>query len=256
VPLLTAPIAVLALVAPLTQRWAAGVVLLVVAALGIATAFAAVGVSIVFVQSEAVPIWPGTGLSLAWLGALGGALTALDSGLAPRLAVVRAATAAIVMLALAVLSIPALSAITRGVAQLQSGPVSTLPAFVAAEGRDDPDLGTIVLTPQNEEGVSSRLVWGASETLGSQTTLVSTRTREKPGDAALADVTADLVTSSAADAAAANWRRRASGSCSSPPRASPNRMPLARCGSRHARRSISVTGSSPSARPTRAPCGA
>ena len=71
--------------APLTQRWAAGIALLVVAALGLATAFAAVGVSVAFAQSLAVPIWPGAGLSLAWLGALGGALVALDigSGAAP-----------------------------------------------------------------------------------------------------------------------------------------------------------------------------
>ena len=85
VPLLAAPLALLALVAPLTQRWAAGIALLVIAASGIATAFAAVGISVSFAQSLAVPLWPGTGLSLAWLGALGGALVALDIGLAPRL---------------------------------------------------------------------------------------------------------------------------------------------------------------------------
>ena len=85
VPLLSAPLALLALVAPLTQRWAAGIAMLVITSLGIATAFAAVGVWVSFSQSIPVPLWPGTGLSLAWLGALGGALVALDAGLAPRL---------------------------------------------------------------------------------------------------------------------------------------------------------------------------
>src|SRR6478735_4944682 len=42
VPLLAAPLALLALISPLTQRWAAGVACLVVAAAGIATSFAAV----------------------------------------------------------------------------------------------------------------------------------------------------------------------------------------------------------------------
>ncbi len=202
VPLLAAPVALLALLAPLTQRWTAGIVLLVVSALGIGTAFAAVGIAVSFAQSDVVAVWPGAGLSLAWLGALGGALTTLDAGLAPRLAPVRTATAVVVMAALAVLSIPALTAMHRGVSELQNGPRSTLPAFVAAEGRGDPDVGTLVLTPQNDEGVSSRLVWGASETLGSQSTLVSTRTQEKPSDDALADVTADLVLPSATDAVA------------------------------------------------------
>ncbi len=85
VPLLSAPLALLALIAPLTQRWAAGIAMLVITSLGIATAFAAVGVWVSFSQSIPVPLWPGTGLSLAWLGALGGALVALDAGLAPRL---------------------------------------------------------------------------------------------------------------------------------------------------------------------------
>ncbi|MGL4257817.1 MAG: glycosyltransferase family 2 protein, partial [Microbacterium sp.] len=51
VPLLVAPVALLALVAPLTQRWAAGITLLALTALGLGTAFAAVGISVSFEQS-------------------------------------------------------------------------------------------------------------------------------------------------------------------------------------------------------------
>ncbi|WP_127472807.1 glycosyltransferase [Microbacterium sulfonylureivorans] len=197
VPLLVAPLALLALAAPLTQRWAAGIVLLALAALGLATAFAAVGLSVSFEQSLPVPIWPGCGLSLAWLGMLGGAIVTLDAGLAPKLSLVRGLTAAAVVAAIAVLAVPALTAMARGTASLANGPESTLPAYVAAEGRDDPDVGTIVLTPQNAGGVSARVVWGGSETLGGQTTLLSTRTEPSPEDAAIADIAADLVTSSA-----------------------------------------------------------
>lgn len=202
VPLLSVPLALLALAAPLTQRWAAGIGLLVITALGLGTAFAAVGVSVSFVQSLTVPLWPGTGLSLAWLGALGGALVALDAGLAPRVALVRGIAATLVFAAAVTLAVPSLTAFARGTATIANGPASTLPAFVAAEGRDDPDVGTIVLTPQTDAGVAAQVVWGASETIGGQVTTLSTRTRATPQDEELAALAADLVTPSSEDVVA------------------------------------------------------
>lgn len=199
VPLLSAPIALLALIAPLTQRWAAGIAMLVVTALGLTTAFAAVGIWVSFSQSAAVPLWPGTGLSLAWLGVLGGALVALDAGLAPRLRFVRIIAAAGVCAAIAILAAPALTSMARGVSLLTNGPVSTLPAYVAAEGHNDPDVGTIVLTPQNVGGVSSAVVWGGSETLDGQATILATNTTPTSQDVEVAELTADLMTSSADD---------------------------------------------------------
>ncbi|WP_106816003.1 glycosyltransferase [Microbacterium timonense] len=199
VPLLSVPLALLALAAPLTQRWAVGTALLAVTALGLGTAFMAVGVSVQFLQSETVPLWPGTALSLAWLGALGGALVSLDAGLAPRVALVRGIAAALVLAGAVVLAVPSLTALSRGAATIANGPASTLPAFVAAEGRDNPDVGTIVLTPQPDSGVAAQVVWGASETIGGQSTLLSTRTDPTPQDAELADLAADLVTPSSDD---------------------------------------------------------
>jgi GT2 family glycosyltransferase len=202
VPLLAAPIALLALMAPLTQRWAAGIALLVIAALGLATAFGSVGVSVAFAQSLPVPLWPGAGLSLAWLGALGGALVTLDIGLAPRLSAARNAAAVAVTLALVVLALPALTSMARGTTLLANGPASTLPAYVSAAGREDPDVGTIVITPQNEGGTSSRVVWGGSETLNGQATVLSSRTSETASDRQVAALTANLVTSAADDVVA------------------------------------------------------
>jgi len=202
VPLLSVPLALLALAAPLTQRWAAGIVLLVVTALGLGTAFAAVGISVAFAQSSTVALWPGTGLSLAWLGGLGGALVALDAGLAPRVALVRTVAATLVFAAAVLLAVPSLTAFTRGTATIANGPASTLPAFVAAEGRENPDAGTIVLTPQADAGVAAQVVWGASETIGGQTTLLSTRTEATAQDDELAELAADLVTPSSEDVVA------------------------------------------------------
>ncbi len=195
VPLLAAPLALLALIAPLTQRWAAGIALIVMAATGFATAFAAVGIVVSFAQSQAVPVWPGAGLSLAWLGALGGALVTLDAGIAPWQRVARGVAAAVAVGAIVVLAVPTATLFVRGGSDLQGTPASTLPAYVAAEGRENPDVGTIVITPQNGGGVAATVVWGSSETLGGQATIVSTRTRPSPEDQELARLTADLVTS-------------------------------------------------------------
>ena len=150
-----------------------------------------------FEQSIPVAIWAGCGLSLAWLGAVGGALVTLDAGLAPRLAIARGFAAAVVLAAVALLALPSLTAMARGTALLTNGPASTLPAYVAAEGRDDPDVGTNVLTPQNVTGISARVVWGGGETLGGQTTLLSTRSETSADDSVIAELAADLATSSA-----------------------------------------------------------
>jgi hypothetical protein len=107
-----------------------------------------------------------------------------------------------VFAAVVVLAVPSLTAMARQTALLTNGPESTLPAFVAAQGRDDAEVGTIVLTPQASSGVSARVVWGGSETIGGQTTMLSTRTTPTPQDAAVAEIAADLVTSSAEDVVA------------------------------------------------------
>ena len=202
VPLLSAPLAVVALAAPITQRWAAGAALLVVAGLGIATAFGAVAISIAFAQSVAVPLWPGAGLSLAWLGVTGAALVTLDVGLAPRLAIVRGAVAVVVAAGVVVLAIPALTSIARDTSLLTNGPRSTLPAYVAARGADDPDVGTILLRPQNEGGVSARVVWGGSESLGSQSAVVATSTTPTAQDDEVARIASGLLSGSADDVTA------------------------------------------------------
>lgn len=200
VPLLMAPIAVLALLAPLTVRWLAGVVLLIAAAAGLGTAFVAVGVSVAAEAGQAVPLTPGPALSLAAAGLLGAALVALD--LLPPLPVARTVAASVVMLALVVSAIPALTATSRGAALLKGGPVSTLPAYVAAEGRGSPGNGTIVIRPLEDGELSTSVVWGDSATLGGQTTLLAARAEPTASDLATAQVTADLVTGSSADVVA------------------------------------------------------
>lgn len=206
VPLVAAPLAALALLSLLTPRWTAGVAALILALTGLATAFAAVSVAVSIRDLEAVPVWAGPALSLVWAAALAGAVTTLDAGIPERTRALRPALAAVLALPLAVAAVPALTAQARDVAAVTDGPTSTLPAYVAAEGRGDARLGTLVLTPQGD-GVLARVVWGASETLDGQSTERATRTAPDAGDRDLAALTADLVATTDPDAVGELGRR-------------------------------------------------
>ncbi|WP_150952280.1 glycosyltransferase family 2 protein [Microbacterium testaceum] len=202
VGLLIAPLAVLAVLAVLTPRWITASALIVLTVTGLATAFAAVGVAVAFDHSVAVPLWPGAGLSLAWIGLVGAAVVALDAGIPARVHVIRPIAALLALGALAISVAPALTAQTAdpasGRSVLTNGPVSTLPAFVAAEGRGSLDIGTIVLDPRTD-GLRVKVVWGGSATLSGQSTVEATRTSADAQDVELAALAADLVTPSADD---------------------------------------------------------
>lgn len=195
-PVLCAPLALLALGAAVAPRWRAGITLLVVALAGLATAFLAVGVTVSFVQGAPVAIWPGAGLSLAWVGVLGAALVTLDTALTlPRLRVIAAVSAGV---ALAICAVPVLTAFHAGRTVLTNGPESTLPAYVAAQAAGDASVATLVLTPQNDGGLAAEVVWGASETLGSQTTMLSTAVEPQGED--VSTLAVDLISARDFDA--------------------------------------------------------
>ncbi len=197
---LLAPLGALALLSLLTPRWMVSAILLVVGLLGLATAFAAVGIAVAFsTTAEPVALWPGAGLSLAWLGVVGAAVVTLDAGLPVRQRALRIAGATVVIGTLLVVSIPSITAMMRGTSPLQNGPVSTLPAYVAAQGRDDMTVGTILITPQASGAVAARVVWGGSDTLGGHSTLAATRTAATDQDREVAELTADLIGSTSED---------------------------------------------------------
>ena len=203
VGLLVAPLAALALLSVLTPRWLTATGLLLIAATGMATALAAVGVAVSFDHAAPVALWPGGGLSLAWLGVVGAAVTALDAGIVERVRALRPIGALVTLVALGVAVGPSVTAMTSPTprAVLTNGPVSTLPAFVAAEGRGSTSVGTIVLDPR-ADGLRVDVVWGGSATLTGQSTIEATRTRARPADEELATLAADLVTPSSEDAVA------------------------------------------------------
>lgn len=199
VPLLLAPVALLALLSALSPRWRAGIALLLTAAAGIATALFVVGVVVSFADGVGVGIWPGTGLSLAWLGAVGAALVALDTVVA--FAPLQTGAAILAGVAVAACGVPALLSVHTDHAQLQNGPTSTLPALVAAQAGGDVERATLVLTPLNDGSLSAETVWGASATLGAQSTLLSTATTPQGDD--ISGTAVDLISARDFDAAAA-----------------------------------------------------
>ncbi|MGM7697366.1 glycosyltransferase [Microbacterium sp. A84] len=195
-PLLIAPIALLALAAAIAPRWGAGITMLVVTLTGLATAFLTAGVTVTFAHGVPVAIWPGTGLSLAWAGLVGAALVTLDTAITlPRLRIVAVTIAG---LSLAVCAVPALAALHTDRTVLTNGPTSTLPAYVAAEARGDREIATLVLTPQNSGGLASEVVWGASDTLGAQTTMLNTATEPQGID--ISALAVDLLSTRTFDA--------------------------------------------------------
>ncbi|MFJ4044827.1 glycosyl transferase [Microbacterium sp. NPDC089987] len=199
VALLLVPLAVLALTSALSPRWRAGFALLATAVTGLITAMIAVGIQVSFVQGEAVAIWPGTGLSLAWLGAVGAALVTLDTVVA--VPALRSAAALITGAGVLVCAVPGLLAVNLGEAQIRNGATSTLPALVAAHASDDADSGTLVMTPLDDGSLATQLVWGPSATLSAQTTMLTTATHVH--DDGLAEDAVDLLSARDFDAAAA-----------------------------------------------------
>ncbi len=210
IALLLAPLALLALAAPAMPRWPVGLSQLGIVLLGALTAIGAVHVAVRFDGADALTIWPGAGLSLAWWGLAGAAALTLDQwgqlesrrfrtrGAGP----VTAAAAVVVVTMLAIVAAPALSASLRGAAALQNGPTATLPAYIAAEGGAGAQPGTLVLRPGAAGSLAVEVVWGGSATPGSASTLLQTATQaDAPADA-LARAAADLVSGSSTDAVA------------------------------------------------------
>lgn len=194
VPILCAPVAVLALLAPLTARWRLGAGLVALAVLGIGTAFAAAGVQVAFTLGDPVSLWPGTGLSAAWLAATLAAAVTLD--VAPMPSAVRGLSAVLAAVCVAGLAVPGLTAVARSDSALANGPISTLPAYVGAESDAGDEVGTLILSPREDGSVATRVVWGESETLGGQSTLEATDVSVSDDDRAVAGLAGDLVSSS------------------------------------------------------------
>ncbi len=196
--LLVVPLLVLAVAAPVLSRVVASAVVLVIALTSLATASVVIGVVVTTDAAVRIAIWPGAALSLYWLALAGAAALAVDA--LPERARLRAPLAAVVLVALAVSAVPALTALPRGTSALTNGPSSTLPAYVEAEGRAGLGNATFVITPAPDGAVIADVVWGETSALGGQSTLRSARLQPDDGDAESARLTAELIAAPSGDA--------------------------------------------------------
>lgn len=194
VPVLLAPLAVMALLALFLPGSRRAAVLLFVGLLGLLTAVASSHLLITITGSAATSIWPGSALSLYWLGLVGAAVVGFDS-----LRRAAAVPALVLGILAVVLAVPMAAALPTGNGAITAGNGRTLPAYVTAAASADPSLRTLELTPQPDGGVSARVVDGIGDTLDNQSTLVSTNTTLTDDDEDVAVLAANLVSQGGLD---------------------------------------------------------
>ncbi|MET4639054.1 glycosyltransferase family 2 protein [Mycetocola sp. 2940] len=194
VPVLLAPLAVMALLALFLPGGRRAAVLIAVALLGLGTALGTSHLLITVTGSAAASTWPGSALSLYWLGLVGAAVVGFDS--------LRRAAAlpalAIGILAL-VVAMPMATALATGEGRITASNGRTLPAYVTAAASADPSLRTLILIPQPDGGISARVVAGVGDTLDNQSTLVATNTSVTADDEAVATLAGNLVSQGGLD---------------------------------------------------------
>lgn len=206
-PSVAAAIAVAALLAPLAGLAVLSLFLpgsrravpaLAVALVGLVSAVLSAHIAVVQVDSSLTVIWPGSGLSIYWLGLLGAAVVALE--LLGRSVGVPAVLAAVSSIAVAV---PLLVAPLAGTALVAESSGRLLPAFVTAQAASDPGVGTLKLTALPDGSIRAQVHRGIGTTLDEQSTIASTSTTVSVARQRTAELAANLSTPSGYDVAAA-----------------------------------------------------
>ncbi|MCS5731035.1 glycosyltransferase [Herbiconiux moechotypicola] len=196
VGLLALPLGILAVAALVLPGSYRAVLSVVVALLGFATAVGATQLALATSGDEAVSIWPGSGLSLYWLGLVGAACVALEA--LPRLATV---PAVIALTAVGVIVLPSGLGVLLGTAEVVPGTGRQLPAYVSAEAQATPRVGTLVLDPQPGGGLAASVVHGTGPTLSQQSTLASTAALAGEQGEQLASIVGNVASVSGAEVA-------------------------------------------------------
>lgn len=160
---------------------------LLVALLGLISAIAAASISVAFVGSIPVPLWPGSALSVMWLALLVAAASGMS--VLRRFSIYPAVAG---LLAVTVLALPMAVGLVRGTEIVAPSNGQTLPAYVVARAHTDPQLGTLILTAQPNGGLAATLERNLGATLNNSSTALSTATNVDSGGRELATVVANL----------------------------------------------------------------
>jgi GT2 family glycosyltransferase len=197
VPVLLAPLAVMALIALFLPGSGRAAVLIGTALLGLATAVGASHLLLTMTGSAVVSIWPGSGLSLYWFGLVGASVVGFDT--LRRSAAIPALVIGILAL---VVAVPMAGSLATGGGQVTASNGRTLPAYVTAAASANPSLRTLILTPQPDGGIAARIVSGIGNTLDNQSTLATTNTSLTENDTRVATLAGNLVSQGGLDLSA------------------------------------------------------
>ncbi|MFU8945640.1 glycosyltransferase [Mycetocola zhadangensis] len=196
VPILLAPIAVMALLALFLPGSARAAVLLFVGLLGLTTAVGATTLLISLSGSTVVSVWAGSGLSLYWLGLAGAAVVGCDS-----MRRAAAVPAHVVSILSVVVAVPIAATLSLGQGSIVASDGRTLPAYVSAAASVNPSLATLIVTPQADGGVSARVVRGVGDTLDNQSTILTTADNVTSNDEQVTFLAGNLVSQGGYDPA-------------------------------------------------------
>jgi GT2 family glycosyltransferase len=196
--ILLVPLAILALASAFLPGLLRSIPSLLIALLGFVTAIVVINVSFATVGADSVTLWPGSALSLYWLGLVGATVVALDAF--RRLAAI---PALVVALASTLAAAPLLLAPLAGNSQISAGSGPLVPAYVDAEATQYPQMGTLVLTPQNNGGLSADLERGTGATLDGESTLATTQSGLSKAELSTATIAGNLASRSGLDTASA-----------------------------------------------------
>jgi hypothetical protein len=175
---------------------------LVLALLGFAVAVASSRIEVSVLGAGTAPVWPGSGLSLLWLGLICCIIVSLD---AFGRGSVTAASVAVVTTV--ILAVPLLGAGLAGISAVGPAPGRIVPAVVEAESVSNPRVGTLMLVPASsavgeDDRVSAVLQRGVGSTLDDQSTLAATSQQLSEADAQLAMLAGNLASRSGYDPSA------------------------------------------------------
>ncbi len=193
--LLLAPLAAIALLALFLPGSRRAIPAMIVALLGLITAVASAHLAVATSGAQLVTPWPGTGLSLYWLGLIGAAVVALDA-----LGSARVVVGIAVLVTAGAAVAPLLLAPPLGTSAVAKSDARLLPALITAEAAAHPAVGTLVLDPQQDGSVAAVLDRGAGTTLDETSTLWSTRRSVDDSARSLAVLAGNLSSRSGFDA--------------------------------------------------------
>ncbi|MFC5503374.1 glycosyltransferase family 2 protein [Lysinimonas soli] len=191
---LLAPLAAMALLALFLPGSRRAIPAMIVALLGLVTAVVSAHLGIAAGGADVVTPWPGSGLSLYWLGLVAAVVVTLDAIGAARVVV------GIAVLVTATISVaPLLIAPVLGTGNVTKSDGQLLPALVTAEATAHPGVGTLVLVPQDDGSLAVVVDRGPGTTLDESSTLWSTRVTTDASTRALATLAGNLASRSGYD---------------------------------------------------------